>query len=191
MPAGPPLTIEPRDFPLVTAIDARCHDPRQCFVARHDLGCAGVVSPQVRDRSALLSATIAPRSRDLANANEKAARAGEEPLFTVVIGDAAVRSTLVARLAMNGADMCTGQSLGEGRPASARNAAAILVTDQSTIDMHPGGAGALLRDLPWHSVMVLTSDTAAISRDSRLIYVEHKDAVPAITRLRIEAQRGR
>ena len=87
--------------------------------------------------------------------------------------------------------MCTGQSLGGRRPASARNAPTILVTDQSTIDAHPGGAVALLREPPWHRVMVLTSDSAAISLDSRLIYVEPKDAVPAIARLRVETQRGR
>ena len=137
----------------------------------------------------MLSATIVPRSRDLADtAATEAARPGKEPLFTVVISDAAMRSTLVARSAMNGADMCTGQSLGERRPASARNAPDILVTDQSTVDLHPGGAGALLRDLPWHRVMVLTSDSTATSPDPRLIYVEHKNAVPAIARLRSEAQ---
>lgn len=140
----------------------------------------------------MLSATTAPRSRDLADSDGRTAnRSGEEPLFTVIISDAAVRSTLVARLAINGADMCTGQSLGERRPASARNAAAILITDQPTVDLHPGGAGVLLRDLPWHSVMVLTSDTSAVSEDPRMIYVEPKDAVPAIARLRSEAQRGR
>jgi hypothetical protein len=116
---------------------------------------------------------------------------GEEPLFTVIVRDVAVRSTLVARLAMNGANMCTGQGFDERRPVSPRNAEAILVTDQATIDTHPGGVAALLGGSSWRRIMVLTSGSSTISDDPRLIYVERNDAVPAIARLRAEAQRGR
>jgi hypothetical protein len=114
----------------------------------------------------------------------------EEPLFTVIVDDAATRSTLVARLAMSGANMCTAQSFDERGPTSTRNAAAILVTDQATIDTHPGGGTALLGGVVWRRIMVLTSEPAVTSQDPRLIYVERNDAVPAIARLRAEAQRG-
>ena len=114
---------------------------------------------------------------------------GGEPLFTVIVAEAAVRSALAGRLAMDGANMCTALGFDERRPPPVRDAAAILVTDQATVDMHSGGVVALLHDASWHRIIVLTPGAAATSEDPRLLYVERGDAVAATIRLRTEWRR--
>ncbi|MDP5281223.1 hypothetical protein Q9Q95_20020 [Sphingomonas sp. DG1-23] len=107
---------------------------------------------------------------------------GSDPLVVVIVREAAVRSTLVARLAMSGANMCTAQHFDERHPASLRGTAAMLITDRAAIDAHPDGAAALLCDPQWSRIVVLTHDAAATSEDPRLLYLAPGDAA-ALTRL--------
>jgi len=108
---------------------------------------------------------------------------GSDPLLVVIVREAAVRSTLVARLAMNGADMCTALYFDERHPASSSGKPAALITDQTAVDEHPGGIAALLEDPRWVRIIVLTRDTATASVDPRLLYVDAGEAAPATTRL--------
>jgi hypothetical protein len=108
---------------------------------------------------------------------------GTDPLIVVIIREAAIRSTLVARLAMSGADMCTAQQFDERHPASVRGIAAMLITDQAAIDAHSGGIAALLGDPQWSRIIVLTRDVPAQSENSRLLYVDAGEAAAAMTRL--------
>lgn len=107
---------------------------------------------------------------------------GSDPLVVVIVREAAVRSTLVARLAMSGANMCTAQHFEERLPASARGAAAILITDQAAIDAHPGGVAALLGDPQWSRIIVLTDDAAATCAEPRILYADVGEAA-AVTQL--------
>ncbi|WP_158298802.1 hypothetical protein [Sphingomonas psychrotolerans] len=106
---------------------------------------------------------------------------GTDPLVVVIVREAAIRSTLVARLAMSGANMCTAQQFDERHPASARGVAAMLITDREAIDAHPGGVAALLRDPQWSRIIVLTRDVPAQSEDPRLLYVDAGEAAAAMT----------
>ncbi|AQR73586.1 hypothetical protein [Sphingomonas sp. LM7] len=111
---------------------------------------------------------------------------GIDPLLVLILREAAIRSTLVARLAMGGADTCTAQYFDEKRPASARGAAAVLVTDQEAVDGHPGGTAALLRDPQWRMVIVLAPAAAPGGGDPRLIHLARGDAAVGLTRLLAE-----
>jgi hypothetical protein len=122
--------------------------------------------------------------------DRRARMPGSDPLLVVIVREAAVRSTLVARLAMNGADMCTAQHFDERHPASSGGKAAALITDQAAIDEHPGGIAALLDDPRWVRIIVLTRDAAAASLDPRLLYVDAGEAAPATTRLLADWRRG-
>jgi hypothetical protein len=100
----------------------------------------------------------------------------------VIVREAAVRSTLVARLAMSGANMCTAQHFEERLPASARGTAAILIADQAAIDAHSGGVAALLGDPQWSRIIVLTDDAAATCADPGILYADVGEAA-AVTQL--------
>ena len=106
-----------------------------------------------------------------------------DPLVVVIVREAAIRSTLVARLAMSGADMCTAQNFDERHPASARGTAVVLITDHAAIDAQCGGIAALLCDAQWRRIIVLTRDVALASEDPRLFYVAAGDAAAAMARL--------
>jgi hypothetical protein len=107
---------------------------------------------------------------------------GINVLLVLVLREAALRSTLVARLAMGGASVWTAQRFDEKVPASIRTPA-VLVTDTESVDAHPGGAIALRDDARWRMVVVLTRGALPASEDARLHYVEHADAMAALTRL--------
>lgn len=107
---------------------------------------------------------------------------GTNPLLVLIVREAALRSTLVARLAMRGATVWTGRAFDEKRPASAR-APAVLITDEESIEHHPGGAAALSRDAQWRKVVVLTRGGEPASEDARLFYLARGGAAPALTRL--------
>lgn len=103
-------------------------------------------------------------------------------LLVLVIRDVALRSTLVARLAMGGATVWTAQRFDEKLPASIRTPA-VLVTDTESVEAHPGGAAVLRDDARWRMVLVLTADAAPASDDARLLYIEHGEAAAALTQL--------
>lgn len=108
---------------------------------------------------------------------------GSDTLLVVIVREAAVGSTLVARLAMSGADMCTAQNFDERHPASARGTAVVLITDHAAIGAHSGGIAALLDDSQWRRIIVLTRDGALASEDPRLLYVDADEAAAAMARL--------
>jgi hypothetical protein len=115
---------------------------------------------------------------------------GTDTLLVVIVREAGIRSTLVARLAMSGADMCTAQHFDERHPASARGTAVVLITDQATVDGHPDGTAALLRDPQWCRIVVLTREAGTTSDDPRLLYVDSGDAAAAVSRLLSDWQRA-
>jgi hypothetical protein len=103
-------------------------------------------------------------------------------LLVLVLREAALRSTLVARLAMGGATVWTAQRFDEKLPASIRTPA-VLVTDAESVDAHPGGVVALCHDTRWRMVVVLTGDAAPDSQDARLVYIPRSDAAAALARV--------
>lgn len=107
---------------------------------------------------------------------------GTNPLLVLIVREAGLRSTLVARLAMCGATVWTGRAFDEKRPASAR-APAVLITDEESIEDHPGGAVALSENAQWRKVIVLTRGSAPTSQDTRLFYLARGGAAPALARL--------
>jgi hypothetical protein len=102
-------------------------------------------------------------------------------LLVLVVRDVALRSTLVARLAMDGATVWTAQRFDEKLPASIRTP--VLVTDTESVEAHPGGAAVLRDDARWRMVVVLTADAAPAIDDARLLHVECSEAAAALTQL--------
>lgn len=107
---------------------------------------------------------------------------GTNPLLVLIVREAALRSTLVARLAMRGATVWTARAFDEKRPASARMPA-VLITDEESVALYPGGAAALSRHAQWRKVVVLTRRGAPASEDARLFYLARSGAVSALAGL--------
>lgn len=103
-------------------------------------------------------------------------------LLVLVLREAALRSSLVARLAMGGATVWTAQRLDEKLPASIR-APAVLVTDRESVAAHPGGAQALCEDARWRMVVIVSPDPAPDGDDARLRHIAQSDAAAALARL--------
>jgi hypothetical protein len=110
-------------------------------------------------------------------------------LLVLIVTEAALRSTLVARLALSGATVWTARSFDEKRPASVR-APALLVTDEESIARHPAGVVALSQEAQWRKVVVLVRGAAPVSEDGRLLYLARSDAVPVLARLLDDWRRG-
>jgi hypothetical protein len=104
-------------------------------------------------------------------------------LLVLVLREAALRSTLVARLALSGAAVSTAQRFDERRPASGGAKPAVLVTDAGSIAEHPGGAAALLTDPQWRTVVVLGGPTARSGNDPRLLHLDPTDAPATLPKL--------
>ncbi|MDV3457364.1 hypothetical protein RZN05_10255 [Sphingomonas sp. HF-S4] len=111
---------------------------------------------------------------------------GNDPILVLILREMALRSTLVARLAMNGIDTCTAQFFDEKLPPSARGASLVLVTDQGAIDGHRGGTAALLCDPQWRMIVVLAPGDGAATPDPRLVHLTDADAAAALVRLLAE-----
>jgi hypothetical protein len=108
---------------------------------------------------------------------------GIDPLLVLILREVALRSTLVARLAMRGIDTCTARYFDEKLPPSARGSALVLVTDQGAVDGHPGGTAALLGDPQWRLIVVLAPPGAATAADPRLVHLADADAAAGLVRL--------
>lgn len=111
---------------------------------------------------------------------------GNDPILVLIVREMALRSTLVARLAMNGIDTCTAQFFDEKLPPSARGASLVLVTDQGAIDGHRGGTAALLGDPQWRLIVVLAPEDPTATPDPRLVHLTDADAAAALVRLLAE-----
>lgn len=108
---------------------------------------------------------------------------GTDPILVLILRELGLRSTLVARLAMSGVDMCTAQYFDEKLPPSARGAAVVLVTDQAAVDGHPGGTAALLGNPQWRLIVVLVPEGAASAADPRLVHLASGDPAAGLMRL--------
>lgn len=76
------------------------------------------------------------------------------PLVVLIVRQSALRSALVARLALDGATVCTARDFDANHSIAARGPA-VLVADAESIEDHPGGPQAVADDPRWERVIVL------------------------------------
>lgn len=82
------------------------------------------------------------------------------PLVVLIVRQSALRSALVARLALDGATVCTARDFDANHSIAARGPA-VLVADAESIEDHPGGPRAVADDPRWERVIVLEEGASA------------------------------
>lgn len=114
--------------------------------------------------------------------------ASETLLLVLILREAGLRSTLVARLSMAGADVLTADDFNDPRLARHKKRLLVLIADDAAVEGHDGGCDGLLDDPRWQRVVVLSRGACAASKDSRLIRIERAQAANAIAELLPEWQ---
>lgn len=112
----------------------------------------------------------------------------ETLLLVLIVREAGLRSTLVARLSMAGADVLTAEDFDDPRLARHKKRPLVLIADEAAVDGHAGGCDGLLADPRWRTLVVLSPGACAASEDSRLIRIARAHAAQTIARLLPEWQ---
>ena len=107
----------------------------------------------------------------------------ETLLLVLIVREAGLRSTLVARLSMAGADVLTAEDFGDSRLARHKRRSLVLIADQAALDGHDEGCDALLADPRWHRLVVLSPGACPASEDPRLIRIQRADAAKRLAQM--------
>ncbi|MES2988810.1 MAG: hypothetical protein V4808_12965 [Pseudomonadota bacterium] len=102
-----------------------------------------------------------------------------------------MRSTLVARLSMAGADVLTADDFNDPRLARHKKRPLVLIADEAAVDAYDGGCDGLVADPRWRRLVVLSPGACAVSDDPRLIRIARAQAAKAIAQLLPEWQAER
>ncbi|MBX3564072.1 MAG: hypothetical protein KF730_05780 [Sphingomonas sp.] len=106
----------------------------------------------------------------------------------LILREAGLRSTLVARVSMAGADVLTADDFNDPRLARHKKRPLVLIADEAAIDAHAGGYEGLLADPRWRRVVVVSPGMCPESDDPRLIRIERAHAARKIAHLLPEWQ---
>lgn len=114
----------------------------------------------------------------------------ETPLLVLILGEAGLRSSLVARLSLAGADVLTTESFDDLRLARHALRPLVLIADEAAVEKRDGGWERLIADPRWHRVLLLSPDAPETGDDPRLLRIARADAGPAIAKLLSEWRAG-
>lgn len=109
--------------------------------------------------------------------------ASETILLVLIVRNAGLRSTLVARLSMAGADVLTAEDFDDPRLARHTRRPVVLVADDAAVAQWEGGVAGLTADPRWIRLVLISSEPAAPGDDPRLIRLESGIAAKAIMEL--------
>ena len=114
--------------------------------------------------------------------------ASETLLLVLILREAGLRSTLVARLSLAGADVLTADDFNDPRLARHKKRPLVLIADEAAVDAHSGGCDGLLEDPRWQRLVVLSPGACPASDDPRLVRMPRADAAKTIAKLLPEWQ---
>lgn len=77
------------------------------------------------------------------------------PLLVLVVREAGLRSTLIARLSMAGADLVTIDNIDDPRIQRWLAKGPVLILDQAALQAREGGEAALRADPRWRAIAVI------------------------------------
>lgn len=109
--------------------------------------------------------------------------ASETLLLVLIVKEAGLRSTLVARLSMAGADVLTAEDFDDPRLARHKRRPLVLIADEAAVEEHDGGCDGLVADPRWERLVLLSPSACEDSDDPRLIRIERKSAAKALVEL--------
>lgn len=89
--------------------------------------------------------------------------------LALVIEDASLRSMLVGRLTLGGADLVTASDLYDRRITSKKNNTLFLITDDATLAKVQGGLEDLFADPRWSRVAIVGGTIDAPVADHRVV----------------------
>jgi len=98
------------------------------------------------------------------------------PLLVLVVREAGLRSTLIARLSMAGADLVTIHDIDDPRVERWLAKGPVLIIDDVALAGRTGGEAALRADTRWREIAVI----GGVATDAALPRVSRDDAALAI-----------
>ncbi len=101
-------------------------------------------------------------------------------LLVLVVGEAGLRSTLVARLSIAGAEVLTTDDPGDPGLTRLAGRRLVLIADQAALDSPNGGLERLSADPRWSRLVLVSRDGRAGNDDPRLIRLDRAGAAAAI-----------
>lgn len=110
----------------------------------------------------------------------------KNPLLVLIVGEAALRSTLAAHLSMRGADIVTASNFRDPVIQRTVRGPATLVVDEAGVAAQPGNwIDAMLDQARWERVVVLTARETEAARDAheRLLFVPADSAATTLSGL--------
>lgn len=113
----------------------------------------------------------------------------EAPLIAIIVREAALRSTLVARFALAGAEVMTVESFQDPKLSRTGDRRLVLIADGGALDAHDGGAQLLLDD-PRLFRLVEVGEAQAASPDMRHVRIDRALAARASAEMLLEWQKA-
>jgi hypothetical protein len=107
----------------------------------------------------------------------------ETLLLVLIVRETGLRSTLVAKLSMAGADVLTTGDFDDPRLMRHALRRLVLIADEAAVDGYDGGCDRLLAEGCWFRLVMLSPGAGAVSGDLRLIRLERTIAAATIVSL--------
>jgi hypothetical protein len=102
------------------------------------------------------------------------------PLLVLVAREAGLRSTLIARLSMAGADLVTIDNLDDPRVERWLAKSPVLIIDEAALATRPGGEAALRADPRWCAIAVVGGAATDAAHPPRIPRDDPASAIEAM-----------
>ena len=102
------------------------------------------------------------------------------PLLVIVAREAGLRSTLIARLSMAGADLVTIDNLDDPRVERWLAKSPVLIIDEAALATRPGGEAALRADPRWCAIAVVGGAATDAAHPPRIPRDDPASAIEAM-----------
>lgn len=106
------------------------------------------------------------------------------------VAEAGLRSTLVARLTLGGADVLTMRELTAQQPPPASRGKMVLVIDDAGVHAYPGASNALYEDSRWTRLVMLTGAEPPDPAPAHVHHLAAASAAPSLGTLLDEWHRA-
>lgn len=98
----------------------------------------------------------------------------------LVVEDASLRSMLVGRLTLGGADIVTASDLDDRRIISQKDSSLLLVTDDKTLSEEGGCIERLFADPRWARVVIVGAWPDTVTNNARIVRLSPASAASEI-----------
>lgn len=102
------------------------------------------------------------------------------PLLVLVVREAGLRSTLIARLSMAGADLVTIDNIDDPRIQRWLGKSPVLILDEAVLAGREGGEAVLRADPRWRAIAVIGGEAEDAAHPARISSVDAATEIEAM-----------